>query len=295
MNIDEVDLNLLRTFHAVHAERSVSRAAERLHVSQPTVSHALATLRRLYRDPLFVRVREGVAPTARADRLAAAVRMALATLDAAIQEGERYDPAASARTFRLYMSDIGEALFLPRLLQALAAQAPRLRLEVFQLDQEAILPALESGRVDLALGYIPALANIEHEVLRTERYVALMRGGHPMARRAPTRAALRGLDYVVVRSHPATTRALHDLGLAANVRLEIPHFLVLPRILAATDLVALVPVRLAEVFRAAGDYVQWSPRIGLPAFAVSVHWYWRFAGDPGNRWLRELIISLFRE
>jgi len=294
MNIADVDLNLLRTFHAVHAERSVSRAAVRLGVSQPTVSHALARLRQLYRDPLFVRVREGVAPTARADRLAEAMRVALATLDAAIHEGERYDPAGSARTFRLYMSDIGETLFLPRLLQALAAEAPRLKLEIFQLDQKDILPALESGRIDLALGYIPVLANVEHEALLSERYVVLLRAGHPLARRSPTRAAMRQLDYVVVRSHPATTRALLDLGLAANIRLEIPHFLVLPRILEAADLAALMPQRLAQVFRASGRYVEWRPRIGLPPFAVGVHWYWRFGGDPGNRWLRERIIALFR-
>jgi DNA-binding transcriptional LysR family regulator len=295
VNIVDLDLNLLRTFHAVHAERSVSRAAERLGLSQPTVSHALARLRRLYRDPLFVRVHNGVAPTARADRLAEAVRAALATLDAALQEGDRYDPAASARTFRIYMSDIGEMLFLPRLLQALAAQAPKLRLETYQLDEPDILPALESGRIDLAVGYIPVLAGVEKEVLRQEHYVVVMRAGHPHARRAPTRAALRALDYVVVRSHPASTRVLQGLGVAERVRLEIPHFLVLPRILAATDLATLVPERLAAEFATMGEYAAWHLRLGLPAFAVSVHWYWRYAGDPGNRWLRELIVALFRE
>ena len=97
MNTTDLDLNLLRTFHAVHAERSVSRAAERLGVSQPTVSHALRRLRVLYRDPLFVRAQDGMAPTARADRLAEAVRVALSTLDAALQEGERYDPCRLRR------------------------------------------------------------------------------------------------------------------------------------------------------------------------------------------------------
>lgn len=295
MNTSDIDLNLLRTLYAVHAERSVSRAAERLGVSQPTVSHALSRLRVLCRDPLFARVQDGVAPTARADRLAEAVRVALATLDAALQEGDRYDPAASGRTFRLYMSDIGETLFLPRLLQTLAQRAPKLRLDAFQLEEKDILPALESGRIDLALGYIPVLAGVESEVLLQERYVAVMRAGHPLARRAPTRAALRELQYVLVRSHPATTRALHELGLRDNIRLEIPHFLVLPRILAETDLAVLMPARLAAAFASMGDYAAWRPRIGLPAFAVSVHWYWRFAGDPGNRWLRELIVALFRE
>ncbi len=295
MNTTDVDLNLLLTFHAVHSEGSVSRAAERLGLSQPTVSHGLKRLRLLYKDPLFVRTQGGMAPTAKADRLAEAVRHALHVLDVAIQEGERYDPAASERTFRLHMSDIGETVFLPRLLQALATEAPNVRLETFQFDDKDIGPALESGRIDLALGYLPTLADAEHAVLLSERYVVLMRAAHPLARRSPTRVALARLRYAVVRSHGATARALKDLGLSTNIRLSMPHFLVLPRILAATDLAVVMPARLADVFREMGDYTVWRPQVGLPAFDVSVHWSWRFAGDPGTRWLRELIVALFGE
>ncbi len=295
MNTTGIDLNLLQAFHAVHAEGSVTRAAVRLGVSQPTVSHALARLRRLYGDPLFVRTQRGVAPTAQADRLADAVRHALHVLDVALQEGVRYDPAASDRTFRLHMSDIGETIFLPRLLQSLAERAPGVRIETFQFDDGDIGPALESGRIDLALGYIPALAEFERTPLLAEHYVVLMRAGHPDAKRAPTRAALSRLRYAVVRSHGATARALKALGLSANIRLSMPHFLVLPPILAQTDLAVVMPARLAEVFRALGDYAVWRPRVGLPAFEVSVHGSWRFAGDPGTRWLRGQIVALFGE
>lgn len=289
------DLDLLQTFHAVHSERSVTRAAERLGVSQPTVSHALQRLRRLHRDPLFVRTQGGMAPTAKADRLAEAVRQALSVLDVAIQEGVRYDPAASDRTFRVHMSDVGETVFLPRLMDALARRAPDVRLETHQLDDKDIGAALDSGRLDLAVGYIPALAEYERKDLLSERYVVLMRAGHPLAPRAPTRAALAKLRYAVVRSHPATARALKDLGLSANIRLSMPHFLVLPRILAGTDLAVVTPSRLAEVFQAMGDYAVWRPKVGLQAFDVGVHWSWRYAGDPGARWLRELVVELFGE
>jgi DNA-binding transcriptional LysR family regulator len=152
-----------------------------------------------------------MAPTAKADRLAEAVRHALHVLDVAIQEGERYDPAASDRTFRLHRSDIGETVFLPRLLQALAGEAPNVRLETFQFDDKDIGPALESGRIDLALGYLPALADVEHQALLSERYVVLMRAP-TRSRRAPTRAALAQLRYAVVR-RTRDTRALKDLGL----------------------------------------------------------------------------------
>ena len=294
MNIAGADLNLLKVFLAIHAEGSVSRAAVRLGISQPTVSHALAKLRATWRDPLFVRRAGGVTPTARADRLAAAVRQALQLLDVAASEGERYDPMRSDRTFRLYLTDIGETIFLPRLMPVLAAEAPRVRLEAHQLDHADLAPALDSGRLDIAMGYIQSL-DVERTVLLHERYVVVMRRGHPLAHLRPTRAALARLDYALVRAHPATTRALHDLGLADRIRLSIPHFMVLPRILAETDLAAVMPSRLYAEFARMGRYVMWRPRVGMPSFDVSVHWAARFAGDPGLAWLRERIVQLFRE
>ena len=294
MNIDGADLNLLKVFLAIHAEGSVSRAAERLGVSQPTVSHALARLRATYGDPLFVRGAGGVKPTARADRLAAAVRQALDLIDVAAAEGDRHDPSRSERTFRLHLTDIGETVFLPGLMAALAKEAPRVRIEAHQLDHDDLPPALESGRLDLAIGSIPSLDG-ERTVLLHERYVVAMRRGHPLATLKPTRASMARLDYVLVRAHPASTRALHDLGLGERIRLSIPHFMVLPRILAETDLAVVVPSRLYAVFAKMGHYVMWRPRVGLPSFDVSVHWAARFAGDPGLKWLRERIVQLFRE
>ena len=295
MHIRNVDLNLLQTFLAVHVTGNVSRAAERLGVSQPTVSHALQRLRALYGDPLFIRTQGGMAPTAKAQRLATAVDHALTTIDVAIRETETYEPARSDRVFRLHLTDIGETIFLPPLLQSMARDAPRVRLEAFQLDDRDILPALESGRIDVALGYIPALTGAKRRFLLSERYVVVMRAAHPVARRKPSRAGLAQLHYALVRSHPATARALEALGLRDHVRLELPHFMVLPRILAETDLAAIMPSRLAEVFRALGDYAIWRPRVGLPSFDVSVHWFWRFENEPANRWLRERIVALFGE
>jgi DNA-binding transcriptional LysR family regulator len=296
MNIADLDLNLLQTFHALHATGNVSRAAERLGLSQPSVSHALRKLREVYGDPLFVRSGGGMAPTAKADRLAKAVQHALRILDVAIHETGHYDPATSERTFRLHMSDIGESVFLPRLMGSLASLAPAVRLEVFQLDEKDIRPALETGRIDLAIGYFPVLgAAFEKQQLLREKYVVVMRAGHPLARVKPGAAALKRFNFVLVRSHSAIARALHELGLEDNVSLVIPHFMVLPRILAETDLAVIMPARLSREFELMGKYRVWSPQVGLPVFDVAVHWNWRFQGDPGNRWLRELITSLFGE
>lgn len=294
MNISRIDLNLLQTFHTVHATGNVTRAAERLGVSQPTVSHALRRLRAELRDPLFVRTQRGMATTPKGRRLAAAVEQALGTLDAALREEDSYEPSHSTRTFRLHMSDIGETIFLPPLLAQLARVSPGVRLEAFQLDDDAILPAMESGRIDLAIGYIPALTDVERRFLLHEQYVIAMRADHPLAGERPTRAALARLSYVLVRSHPATARAIDTLGLRERVRLTLPHFMVLPSILADTELAAVMPERLSDAFRRLGRYAVWRMR-GLPSFDVSVHWFRRYEHDAGNRWLRETIVAMFGE
>ncbi|MBL8492612.1 MAG: hypothetical protein JNM82_17670, partial [Rhodocyclaceae bacterium] len=245
--------------------------------------------------PLFVRVPGGVAPTAKAERLARAVGGALQALDLAIQESEAFDPAASERTFRLYMTDIGELMFLPRLMESLRRDSPRLGIEVHQLDPGGIMPALEGGTLDLALGYLPQLSGARREALLREHYVVLLRAGHPLAARRATAATLAGLEYIVVRSHAETGRRLKALGLEGKVRLSLPHFLAIPAILARTDLATLLPYRLARTFMEGGDFrlLELSPR--APEIPVAVHWYWRYENDPGIRWLRNRIVELFRE
>jgi DNA-binding transcriptional LysR family regulator len=294
VDLAQLDLNLLQAFHAVHATGSVTRAAAQLGVSQPTVSHALRRLRLALHDPLFVRSQRGMTATPKGQRLAAAVEHALATLDAALREENVYDPVRSQRTFRLHMSDIGETIFMPRLMARVAHVAPGVRLEAFQLDDVDILPAMESGRIDLALGYFPALTGAERSFLLHEQYVVVMRADHPLAHQRPTRAALGRLAYVLVRSHPATARAIDALGVRDRVRLTLPHFMVLPRILAETQLAVIMPQRLSDAFRRLGRYAVWRTR-GLPRFDVSVHWYRRYTQDAGNRWLRETIVALFGE
>lgn len=291
-----LDLNLMRIFHAVYATRSVSRAAERLGLSQPAVSHSLTRLRLRFKDQLFVRTPGGVAPTSKADRLANAVQGALHILDVAIREHDRFDPANSTRVFRLHMSDVGEVVFLPRLMQALHDMAPRIRLEVTQLGVKEIQPALESGAIDLAFGYLAGVTETERtRLLHESAYVVLVRSGHPLAGRKATVATLRQIEYVLIRTHADTVRLLQELGLQDNIRLTIPHFMVIPSILTQTDLAVLLPIRVAQTFVQMGGYEILKPGLKSPEFDVCIHWCWRFENDLGNRWLRDLITSLFQE
>lgn len=292
VNIRELDLNLLNVFAAVHAARSVSRAAERLGLSQPAVSHALTRLRLALHDPLFTRGPGGVRPTPKADQLARQVEAALQLIDVALHEADHFDAARSQRRFTVHMSDIGADEFLPQLMAGIGRAASGVRVEAVQLAPEAIAPALDEGRLDLAFGYLPALLSTESAPLLQERYVVLLRRGHPLARALTGRAALERLDFVLVASHAEPARALHLLGLQPRIRLTLPHFTVVPPILAATDLAVVMPLRPALRFAALHELQVVEPDLGLPPFTVSMHWTWRSNHDPGHRWLREQALAM---
>ena len=292
VHIRDFDLNLLHVFQAVHRAGNVSRAAEALGLSQPAVSHALTRLRLALHDPLFVRIAGGVAPTPKAEQFARQVESALRLLDVAIHEADQFDPARSQRRFVVHMSDIGADEFLPLLMADISAQAPGVRLEAVQLAPEAIAAALDEGRLDLAFGYLPGLAGTEQATLLTERYVVLLRRGHPLARRLRDRAALEQLDFIVVRSHTEPAKALQLLGLESRIRLALPHFMVVPAILAATELAVVMPLRPALRFAQRHDLQVVEPDLGLPPFPVAVHWTWRQTHDAGHKWLRERALAM---
>lgn len=292
MHIRDFDLNLLHVFSAVHAQRNVSRAAEQLELSQPAVSHALTRLRLLLHDPLFVRAPGGVMPTAKADQFARQVDSALKLLDVAIHEADTFDPARSRRRFTVHMSDIGADEFLPQIMAAVDRDAPGVRVEAVQLAPPAIQGALEEGRIDLAFGFIPELTGTENVRLLDERYVVLLRRGHPLARALKDRAALEQLGFILVQSHAEPAKALQMLGLESRIRITLPHFMVAPSILATTDLAVIVPSRPAARFAERHALQVVEPDLGLPKFTVSLHWNWRFHNDPGNRWLREIATAM---
>ena len=292
MHKPELDLRLLEVFAAVHAAKSVSRAAERLGLSQPAVSHALTRLRLHLRDPLFTRVTGGVKPTPKAEQLARQVQQALQLIDVALHESDQFDAARSQRRFTVHMSDIGADEFLPQLMAAIGRQAPGVRVEAVQLAPAAILPALEDGRLDIAFGYLPHLTGTESAPLLQERYVVLLRKGHPLARSLKNREALERLDFIVVDSHAEPARALHVLGLQSRIRLTLPHFTVAAPIVGATDLAVIMPWRPAHRFAALHGLQVVEPALGLPPFTVAMHWTWRASHDPGHRWLREQALAM---
>jgi len=301
MHIKDIDLNLLRVFDAVYRTRQVSRAAETLDLTQPAVSQGLTRLRLLIKDPLFTRAAGGVQPTPRADRLAPAVRSALATLEQALNESVQFDPLLSGKTFRLHMSDIGEGRFLPELMVALRERAPGVRIETLPLPAAGIADALDSGQIDFAFGFLPGVKDTQRVQLLEDRYIVMLREGHPFAAGSTRRrrsgpallAALQQLEFVAVRTHTDTLRILQLLKLEDRIRLTAEHFMVLPAIVRATDLAVVMPRNIAQGFAAEGGYTLIEPPFPLRDFTVSLHWSRRFESDPANRWLRQTLVGLF--
>ena len=297
MHLNDIDLNLLRLFDVVYRQRSVSRAAESLALTQPAASHGRTRLRLLIKDPLFIRAPGGVQPTPKADRLAPAVRHALGTLEEALGESVAFDPQRSRRTFRVHMSDIGEGRFLPELMVTLRERAPGVRVETMPLPRQEITAALDSGHIDFAFGFLPAVKDTQQLRLLKDRYVVLLRQGHPFTRKRRTGkallSALRELEFVAVRAHADTLRIVQQLKLEDRLRLVTEHFMVLPAIVKATDLAAVMPRNIARAFE--GGYAIVEPDFPQRDFTVSLHWSGRFDADPSHRWFKAVVQELFAE
>ena len=292
----QVDLNLLRVLIEIHDAGGVSAACPRLHLSQPAVSGALARLRAALGDPLFVRTSRGLVATPYTERLLPAVRDTLGRLADALAPAAPFEPGRSARSFRIAMTDAGEMVFLPKLVGALAAVAPQLRLEIVPLAFEEIEDALGDGTLDLAVGplTIRAGADLRVVALFRERYAGLVKAGGRLARaagagrRLPARA-LREARFAVVAQPSTRHRVILDTltarGLEPNVIARVPHFVALPPLVEGHDALAVVPVEIASVFEERGLGVRVELPLPLPIYDVVLARHRRHDRDAGLSWL----------
>ncbi|MFY7871030.1 MAG: LysR family transcriptional regulator [Limnohabitans sp.] len=296
MNINDIDLNLLRLFDMVWRYRHVSEAAQRLGLSQPAASQGLARLRRLLGDALFERSSTGVRPTPLAERLAPTVQAALTMLEQALNDSAVFEPRQSQRRWRLHLSDIGEARFLPDLVRRLAIEGPGMQIEAQPLAHRHIGAALQGGQLDLAIGFLPDVADTLQQPLLCDRYVVLLRKGHEVAQRwrtNPCPEVLSQLEFAAVRTHSDTLRILERMQWQQRLRLTVSHFLSLPGIVGSSDLAVLMPRNFARGFVTSQTLEMLEPDLPWLDFTVSMHWSRRFDKEPGLQWLRAEVIKLF--
>jgi DNA-binding transcriptional LysR family regulator len=297
-------LNLLSVFQEVYRERQISRAALRLGLSQSAVSNALARLRRACGDELFVRTAAGMQPTPLAQQMAEPIGAALAQVALALSQRSRFDPATSTRRFTLAMTDVGELHFMPVLIERCRQLAPGVQIASQRAAgaglKGELKDDLEAGRVDLAIGAFEDVSEaLYHRLLFRQPFVALFRSGHPLARGTVDLARFAACEHLVVDAaqspYDRVNALLDKAGVAAGAKFRVPHFTAVPYIVSTSDLVVIVPQKLAE--SAARPFgLKWiAPPLALPTLQTNMFWHRRFHHDPGIGWLRGLIAEAFAD
>ncbi len=300
--IQQLDLNLLYVLLALEKKRSVSAAALMLEKSQPAVSSALAKLRGFFNDPLFVRSGNSMQPTPRATTLIEAAREVLERVGTDIVATPTFDPKTSRQTISVALSDVGEVVFLPALLKDLRRAAPNALVRSVSVPAAAVAEGLETGSIDLAIGYFPDLkqSSFFQQALFTDTFASLMRADHPLTARKLTLKQYLQLDHAVVHAESRTEEVMERYLARKKIRrrvvLSTPHFASAPIIVAQSDLIATIPEPLARYFARVSANVRTvalpfdPPRIQLRQF-----WHRKFHHDQRNAWIRSRVCELFQK
>ncbi|AUG29005.1 MULTISPECIES: LysR family transcriptional regulator [Microbacterium] len=288
------DLNQLRTFVVLYELRSLTATADRLHVTQPTVSYTLARLRERFGDVLFRREANAMVPTARATALFAPLHEALAQIDAAVSEADVFDPASFSGELALGLTSIGEQTFLPPIMASLERAAAHPRLRVERVDADHVEHELVRGTVDVAISVSHLVsARLWRSRVRSVEYVALSSRAHPLPETGADMFAGRRFVQVSSRGgHIFPEQSLAEQGLIDQVALSVVEYATVPAVLSATDLVVLLPRHVAEVF------CGWFPELRIaelpwPAQSSPVALYSRREASltPAQRWFRSLVLT----
>jgi len=296
----QVDLNLVRLFVAVYETRGVSAAAQRLNLTQPTVSYGLSKLRDLLQDPLFVRTRYTMEPTPRADIVYSEFVTSLRAINRVVDLARTFDPATTQRRFVLSMSDIGEMIFLPPILTELQKRAPHAELEIQQVALSDLPRRLGTGEITAAIGNLSGLEGSHQSAkLFTERYVCLAHRSNPIFDAPLTKEKFEMARHVNVTStatgHSIIEQGLQSLGIKRNIALEIGHFAILSHVVGLSDLVALVPSRVAKLFEQYEDLGSCELPVPLPLFDVCLHWHDNDRSNVAGRWMRSLVQEVLSD
>lgn len=252
-----LDLNLVRVFTAIYETRSVSGAANRLYITQPSASYALARLRNETNDELFKRSRKGMEPTPTAVQLYKVFKKSLTGIEKAVAETRTFSPETSRHKFRLALSDLGELLLLPRLVTHFREVAPNLQLEVIPVDMQKLDEWLLTGKIDAALcSRHESVSSAQRELMVYERYVCLLNIDHPrIGERLSLEEYMREQHVVVsaTSGHHIVEDRLKEYGIERDIAVEVPHFAALGELIASSELLVTLPSSAAKIYARRGN------------------------------------------
>lgn len=292
MNLRSVDLNLLVALDALLSERHVTKASERVGLSQPAMSNALNRLRGMFGDELLVRTSSGMQATPRAMEMVEPIRQLLRQVERVLESDTSFDPATSERTFTVRMSDILACLLLPSLI-ARAPQPARIGFNIIHLPPTATVDALEKDEIDVAISMGLDHSNaIRAEQLLRDRMVCIMRRAHPISGKRFSLETFIAQHHLKVSMSPTDMRFVDDvlagLGVHRKISLNVPHWLVVPHVLKQTDLVAVMPAHLATALMDDDLRMHELPFQSAP-FDWMLYWHRRYDQSNANKWLRDQI------
>lgn len=297
MNLRDIDLNLLVIFNELLNTGRVQATADRVGLTQSAVSNALARLRSLLGDELFIRTPTGMQPTAYAQELGEPVAYALASIHGALNQVRRFDPLQSRKRFTIAMTDIGEIHFLPELMEQAGRLAPHVSISTVRNLSLDLAKEMETGGIDLAFGHLPHLqTGFLQRQLFPQNYVCLFRQDSRFNKDSLSLKDFMEAEHIGIAAEGTGHAMINDLfakmGIERKIKLYVPHFIVVGHILAATDMIATVPqilaMRLCEPFG-----LSWKPHpVKLPEISVGLFWHAKVHRSLENRWLRDLIFGL---
>ncbi|PRC93357.1 LysR family transcriptional regulator [Solimicrobium silvestre] len=310
MNFLTLDLNLLRVFDAVMIEQNLTRAADKLAMTQPAVSNAVKRLRHAFNDELLIRTVYGVKPTPRAESIWPAIREALSKLEAAIAP-PTFDPASASASFRMAMADSTAAYWMPHLVREIEKCAPGINARMVPLVTRDPRSMLLQGDIDIAVGFFPGVVSqlaggqssanspIRHASLYTGRYVCVMRKDHPLANTPLTLETYCNAHHLLVsfsgRAHGLIDEILMPMKLQRHIILTVNQFFTAGRVVANSDLLTVLPQHLISSTGMANQLIWKELPISTPAVNVDMLWHEREARNPAHKWLRENLINLVEQ
>lgn len=298
MHISRIDLNLFVVFDTIYTEGTLTRAAHKLSLSQPAISHALARLRELLNDPLFTRQGMGMVPTPLARNLIGPVRQALQTLEISLHEQASFDPLSTQRTFILGLRDVLEATALPPLLAHLQQNAPHIDIASVRVDRNEIEAELAAGTLDLVVDIpMPMGHDIRQKRLSRDRLVVVVNADHPLIRDELDLDTYLEQPHVLVSSRRKGPGLedfeLNRQGLRRRIALRCQHYFAASRVVSQTDYLLTMPEQYARVANQQFNNRLFEFPLNVPRLDVHLYWHANVESDPANRWLREQLSTLF--
>lgn len=299
MELDKLDLNLLRTFNAIHRHNSLSAAAVELGLTQPAISAALKRLRAHFDNPLFVRTSHGMEPTPRALTLISPTRDILQRIHSDVLASEVFNPATTSRKFTIALSDIGEMTFLPKVLDRFQRDAPGASVASVSMTPLELNLALENGEVDLAVGYFPDLKNrnLFQQRLFSHDFICLLRADHPIRSRKISMEQFLKLGHAVIKAEGRSQELFEQLLIKQKIQrrivLSTPHFMSIPFLIASSDLLVTVPRAVGASFAQFSNIRLVEPPLEIPTFDLRQHWHRKYHKDGANVWLRSILAEMF--